>query len=371
MSGKARHFYAGGNTSVGFYSLFDSVFQDVERKLILKGGPGTGKSTLMKTVGDRFLQAGFDVEFIHCASDNGSLDGFIVPSLKLGMVDGTAPHVIDPRYPGVVDEILNLGDFWDGSKLYLHKKEVIALTDEISANFASAYERFAEAKIIHDEWEQYYIEGMDFNKMSAMTDELIQKVIAIVPDKGGSGRERHLFMGAATPDGSRDFYDNLTGHLDRRFIIKGKPGSGKSTLLKKIATAALTKGYAVERYHCGFDPHSLDMILLPELSIALLDGTAPHVLDPSRPNDELVDPFLYMDQQVYEKNLQQIEEVEQRYRKVVAEGTAFLAKAKDRHDELEAIYVSAMDFERMGQQSRKVVNHFFRIGNDVGIPEVL
>ena len=47
VSGKIIRYFAGGNTARGFYSLFDSSLEGLNRIFILKGGPGTGKSFLM------------------------------------------------------------------------------------------------------------------------------------------------------------------------------------------------------------------------------------------------------------------------------------------------------------------------------------
>lgn len=356
MTGKARHFFPGGNTAVGFYSFYDSAFELVERKYILKGGPGTGKSTLMKKVGRQLLDKGFDVEFLHCSSDNNSLDGIIAPALKLGIVDGTAPHIVDPKFPGVVDEIVNLGDFWDRSKLQEHGAEIVSLTKQITANFQKAYEKFADAKELHDDLEALYLAGMDFARANEITDELISKIVEPAVQKPERGHDRHLFMGAATPEGPRNFYDNLTDELDLRFIIKGRAGTGKSTMLKKIAEAAMAKGYDTELFHCGFDPESLDMVIVPQLSVAVLDGTAPHVVNPSRPNDYVVDMFQCVDPLVYQKNVQQIEAVEGQYSAVMKQGTSFLAAAKQLHDELESYYINAMDFEQLEAKRQQILH---------------
>ena len=45
-------------------------------------------------------------------------------------------------------------------------------------------------------------------------------------------------------------------------------------MLKKLAKAAEEKGFEVEVYHCGFDPNSLDMVIVRELGFAIL--IAPH-----------------------------------------------------------------------------------------------
>jgi ABC-type Mn2+/Zn2+ transport system ATPase subunit len=144
MSGNIRNFYAGGNTAKGFYSFYDSAFAGLNRLFILKGGPGTGKSTLIRTIGENMVRRGYDIEFYHCSSDNGSLDGVIIPSLKIGIVDGTAPHVIEPKAPGAVEEYVNLGQAWDSNKLAKQRQEIEQLSSEISASFQTAYRDFRQ-----------------------------------------------------------------------------------------------------------------------------------------------------------------------------------------------------------------------------------
>jgi chromosomal replication initiation ATPase DnaA len=62
--GKSRHFFPGGNTSQGFYSFYHYLVKPtVKRKFILKGGPGVGKSHLMKQIGTHFLDKGQSIEY--------------------------------------------------------------------------------------------------------------------------------------------------------------------------------------------------------------------------------------------------------------------------------------------------------------------
>ena len=37
------------------------------------------------------LNRGYDVEFHHCSSDASSIDGVVIPALKIALVDGTTP----------------------------------------------------------------------------------------------------------------------------------------------------------------------------------------------------------------------------------------------------------------------------------------
>ena len=69
--------------------------QDGWRTLIIKGGPGGGKSTLLARVYEAFAKRFDDIELIHCSSDVESVDAVIMPKIKVAVVDGTPPHAKD------------------------------------------------------------------------------------------------------------------------------------------------------------------------------------------------------------------------------------------------------------------------------------
>lgn len=344
MAGIIRNYFAGGNTAHGFHSLFDSNLEGLDRLFILKGGPGTGKSSLMKKIGNDLAKKGHDIEFLYCSSDSNSVDGVIVPKLKVGIVDGTAPHVIEPKAPGAVEEYINLGEAWDSEKLTLKKDKIVSLNKQISEAFQTAYATFNSALKIHDDWETIYIGSMDFDKADYLTGRLIDTFFGKMKLNKPS-LVRHRFLGAATPIGAVDFIPNLTEDIPKRYFIKGRPGSGKSTMLKKLASSAEAKGIDVEVYHCGFDANSLDMLIFRELGIAIFDSTAPHEYFPSRDGDEIIDMYdTVIAPGTDEIFADRIAEVAARYREKMKEATSYLAMAKTLREELEAIYVENMDF---------------------------
>lgn len=133
MKGRVIKFFPGGNTAYGFHSFYDNIIEaDANRIYILKGGPGVGKSTFMRSIGEAVQALGYDIEFHCCSSDNGSLDGLVIPSIRVALLDGTSPHLVDPKNPGAVDEILNLGDFWDEGGIREKRDEILAVNKEIS-----------------------------------------------------------------------------------------------------------------------------------------------------------------------------------------------------------------------------------------------
>ena len=91
-------YYLGANAPGGFYSLYDQLLapREAEEVLILKGGAGCGKSTLMRHVAAQAEARGIPVEYIPCSGDPDSLDAILLPDRRAAIVDGTAPHGTAP-----------------------------------------------------------------------------------------------------------------------------------------------------------------------------------------------------------------------------------------------------------------------------------
>jgi hypothetical protein len=357
-----KNFYAGSNSSQGFYSLYDQATKELDRLYILKGGPGTGKSTFMRKIGLVLMDKGFDLEYLHCSSDNKSIDGIIIPKLKVGIVDGTAPHIIEPKYPGVVEKVIDLGTFRNDAYLAQFKNIIISLTNDISTNFKAAYHTMQEAKGIHLKKEEIYVGSMSFEKANNVTQDLVRSIFDQPFEKEVNPKVTKRFFGASTPKGAVNFIDNITEDITRRYIIKGRPGSGKSTLMKKIGSHAESHGLSVEYYPCAFDPNSMDMVIIPSLSVAVVDGTAPHVVDPFRLNDVVVDMFrLCMDTSVEETYKETLGELNLSYQNKMTLATNFLSEAKRLHDRLEEYYKRSMDFEKVDKKREDVLQEILYI----------
>ncbi len=137
-----KRYFAASNTERGFVSYFAENFRDrADRCYIIKGGPGTGKSRLMRELANAAENAGGAVEYYYCSSDPVSLDGLYMTfgSESIAVLDGTAPHAEDVRSAGTVDNILDLGRFWDAKILREHGEDIIKLVKKKGAAYAAAY----------------------------------------------------------------------------------------------------------------------------------------------------------------------------------------------------------------------------------------
>ncbi|TVX96486.1 PRK06851 family protein [Cohnella terricola] len=342
MSGTLYRFYAGGNTAQGYSSLLHSSLQGLEHLYVLQGGAGLGKYCDLRSIGERLAAAGEEVWMIYCSSDPNALDGIIVPGPKIGIIDGTTPNAIIPQVTGVSVRVVNLDEAYTEHRLEALAPEIEKLNGEISRGYEAAYSGFDEALRVHDEWEKVYIANMDYRAADELTQECI---LLLLGDQARerSGRVDHRFLGAATPQGAVDFVPVLTEGL-KRYLLKGRPGSGKSTLLKKLASAAAERGFDVEIYHCGFDPNSLDMVIVRELGFAIFDSTAPHEYFPDRPTDEIIDMYeRCIAPGTDEVHSDTLAPIKQQYAAAMKQSIGQLTETRALQDRLEQLYVQTLD----------------------------
>ena len=107
-------------------------------------------------------------------------------------------------------------------------------------------------------------------------------------------RSCDFFLGATTPAGFKGYFEALRKEPDlRMYLIKSGPGCGKSTLMKQLARCAEAKGETIQRIHCASDPDSLDGVIFCGQKAAIVDATAPHVVEPDAPGADEVVVSLY------------------------------------------------------------------------------
>ena len=349
---KVRHVFPGGNTCNGFFSFYNQMVSPaVKRKFILKGGPGVGKSTLMKRLGEDCSAAGIAVEYHWCSSDNNSLDGVVLGAGEYCVLDGTAPHVVDPVYPGAVDEIINLGEYWDRNLIEQNRDSIVTLTGKIGRCFSRAYRRLKESRLAMDEWASYYDEIIN-------TEAVSRNVLALAADflagaASYSGPDRHLFASAITPLGLVNFADSLLEDDTSVFAIKGSPGSGKAHLFSHILDLIKIRAIRAEIYHNPLEPSDVDIILLPETKAVLIDLSGYLSSYETAVSGHKVKRMLDFDPlipaEAIEKSGSLIRAARQRFDAGIKDAIAHIKTAKDYHDELETYYTPAMDLESIEQ----------------------
>jgi hypothetical protein len=252
--GRIKRAFLGGNTEQGFHSYYDNILpkEKAIKIFIIKGGPGVGKSTFMKEVGKVLHNKGYDLEYMHCSSDVKSIDGLVIPKLNIALLDGTFPHVVEPKYPGVIDETIDLGRFWDIGGIE-NKRELIINESVKKTNlFNRAYRYLKASGLIHQDIAQLNSLLINSVKVNTIAIEIVDEIFKYDNISPVEGRERRLFASAITPEGLINYLDTILT-TETVYGIKGEPGSGSQRILIKVRDAALERGYYTECFFlCPF-----------------------------------------------------------------------------------------------------------------------
>ncbi|MDD4570534.1 MAG: AAA family ATPase [Tepidanaerobacteraceae bacterium] len=344
--GNVIRYFPGNNTPDGYYSFFNHIlpWKKARRIIIIKGGPGVGKSTMIRKITKELTQRGLDIELLHCTADSNSLDGLIVKDYNIAVVDGTAPHIIDPKFPGCVDEIINFGEFWDETGLQKNKEQIFVLQEKVSQLYKRVYKYLKTSRLIFDDLEDIYSGVVDFRLAETKTDDILYTVFKDVERNNKISFQRHMFASGITPEGPINFLDSLFNDINRRFIISGYPGTGKSTLLQRVMDQAISKGLNVDVFHCSMNPEKIEHIIIKEINVGFITSIKPHLLSNIRKDDETID----MNSVLNISKLNNLETFIEYNNSISWElfnmAIKTLQNVKKTRNELETIYASKMNF---------------------------
>lgn len=352
---KEKHIFAGNNTSKGFYSCFDSIFNptDLNHFYILKGGPGVGKSLFMKKFAAEMAKKNYSIEYVHCSSDNESLDGIIIQELKLAFVDGTAPHTIDPIIPGAVDEIVNLGEFLDSSQLEKHKHQIMQINQNKSHLYKSAYRYLQTAGIISEEINSLYDKFININKFNEMCKEAIDKLFKEDTYLQKTSKIRKAFSEAYTANG----YISRTKALcqERRvWAIIGENTNYTSDFLNKIKDEAIKRSYDVELYLMPLNPEKLQHIFIPEKNLYVISSES-YVTNGF---EKVFDIHGIMDTDNLRTHISEIENNLHLKELIIKNALEKLSETKKYHELLEIFYINSMNFMGVDEVFNNILNKY-------------
>ncbi len=355
--GKVKEVFPGGNTYKGFYSFYDYIIQNDEANRIfcIKGGPGVGKSSFMKAIAREFVELGYDVELHHCSSDNDSLDGVVIKQARVALLDGTAPHIVDPKNPGAVDEILNFGHFWNEAGFEIERDTIINLNKDIKGFFNSSYHYLMSAKEMQDDIEIAVEEAVDNVKFNKLLLNLKAELTGNLESTGNAGKERHLFDSAITPDGLMDYIDTIINDTYKCYFFEGIHAKGISEIMNVLAKEYLQRGYEVELYHQPLNPDRIQTVIIEKLGIAFtvnskLKDRAFRIVD----LDEAIIPEKL---RVREELISKDKEMKEM---LLNEAYNRINMAKKKHDDMEKSYIPQMDFAAVTEFRKHIIERIKR-----------
>lgn len=342
-------FFLGSNTGAGFRSYFNELLgPDADCRLfILKGGPGTGKSSLMKKIAAALEARGDTVTYVHCASDPGSLDAVIDPEARIAVADGTSPHTLDPRCPGAAELIFNAGDGWDAGKLVANKKEIALLSNAISIRHGRATSCIKAADALLENNRRVAEGYVDRAAVSEFVWDFFHGL-----EREGVGREKTRLLSAVSV-GETVFFENTLHLLSRKiYAITDEYGAAAHLLIGELRRAALSLGVNVVACPCSVSAEpKLEHLILPAFGTSFTSVNSFH--GDAAGKAELPSFMRPIPARADESRMRAHLETA---RMLIAEAASEVADAKLLHDELEAYYVRAMDFSCLDRIRERILS---------------
>ncbi len=350
-------FFLGANTPEGFHSLFSELYDanDGWNAYIIKGGPGTGKSGLMKNLAAAADQAGLSAERVICSSDPDSIDAVIIPQLRVSIADGTAPHVIEPQYPGAVEQLVNLGEYWNTAAMRENAEKIIELTKmnkllhrRCTGFIAAAGSLLADSRrlacscVIKEKAERYAL-------------RFVSRELGTL---NGTGKEYKRFLSAVTPKGYYTNTQTVPELSDRIFMLCDEFGGVSSVLMPLIKKYALANGHKVISCLNPFDPNGApEQLIFPEKRVAVLTSNRLHPFKEISARN--IHSKRFTDTEELAKKKHRLSFNSKAFSELLGEAVSLLQGAKATHDRLEALYISEMSFEGVNQKCESLKNEIF------------
>lgn len=343
-------FFAGCNTENGFRGVYDTIADEdaVERVYIIKGGSGTGKSTLMRKLAEDAERKGFGCTYYLCGSDPSSLDAVVLDK-RIVVLDGTPPHAREMQYPGAASELIDVTRFWDSGILAEHRERIRELCTAKKQAFSAAYRYLKAASLLENE--TYGITGkmIDTEKLHAFCRRMLINVKKKISPQGTKGKLQPVYTHGIGMQGlvRTDAFLKLT---QNHYYIEDAYGTA-GNFFTILAESCQDAGYDVLLAKLPLNDR-IAAAVIPALSLSVMTG-----------EDNASDKTIHMTRFLKKEPLdvQKIDAQKGKLRlankcmaSLLQDCTESFREAGEAHFALEKIYGAAMDFKALNRFTEAV-----------------
>lgn len=339
MEKQVCDFFLGANTPQGFVSLFPQLAEEDASFYIsaIKSGPGCGKSTFLRQIAD--WDGSGRVERFFCSSDPDSLDGVLRHDDHLAVLDGTAPHVYDPPFPGVQGGYITLPAFLDPAGLAGKRSRLEQLSRRSKEHYAQAYRLLGAAALLEERMQTQL-------RPLSSPQRLLRRAAGIasreVPKRapGGVGIKRLRFLDGMTPQGPIFLRNTVSALADRVYLLEDRCGLS-AEMLSFLCDQALAQGCEVYACLNPQNPATILHLLLPGLGLAFITEDGTRMPDAEVYRRIRIDA--YLPPEALRPIRGKLRLLMQLRTSILEDAAAELSAAHSLHDEIEGIYRPHLD----------------------------
>lgn len=327
-------FFLGANSGVGFYSLYDGFCAGRGDFLnLIKAGPGGGKSRFMREIASAAAQRGYDTQCILCSGDPSSLDAVYIPALRLGYMDATAPHALEPRCFAQNSRYVNLGEF---CKSFCDPRTE-PLMQKYRSEYNAAYAYLSAAASVEKVGASEVITPDIITKTRRRARSAAQRELG--KGQQGEGSVAYRFISCISCEGKLTLTDSINKLCKRIYVLDDRCFLARE-YLDELLCEAKRRQESVIACPSALLPDTLEALLLPQRSLGFVSR---RVMQP-----ESAWRHVRLDALVPRESAREargaLRKNESIRRELTLEALRLLARAKEHHDELERVYNPHVDF---------------------------
>lgn len=244
---KNRHYFASAFTGRGYLSFWADHFQELKRLYLLQGNTPGGHSLVLRSLGLALTDRGYRVNYYHRAEDHLMVEGLTVPSLGFGVMSGHHPYAVQKFFPVHLETVI----------MELPGR---AVPDNVNTIFERVLKIVKSAREVYQSGTRTSDKAAEQWDAKFWIEEFQEKPSNL----------RHYFAGSVS--GGLNLSGDFFECCKKRYLIKGSLGSGTS-VMRDILVDALSRRYIVEAYHSIIEPSDLVVLYIPEVQVAVINGT--------------------------------------------------------------------------------------------------
>jgi len=228
---------------------------------------------LMKKAAAHAEQLGMLVHRIPCSSDPDSLDGILIPEVRYAVVDGTAPHIVEPQLCGCGERYIDLGSGYDTERLQNCRPIFLEIQQARQRCYPKATACLKAAAALEH----------TVDSAPPLNRSILRKAIR---DHGTGGKIRTVFLSGHTPQGRITFWETVQTLCPDVYLLRSSMRE-ITAFLRDAVQLAVSCGYDCLVCDSSLLPGTFwEHILIPELGLAFVSdsplspypGTAKQVL---------------------------------------------------------------------------------------------
>lgn len=248
--------------------------------------------------------------------------------------------MVEPKYPGVVERYVNMGDCYDKEALWPLRQEIMDCMSGYKGCYQRAYRCLgAAAEIMEDQRSALLTEALSQKLAKRAHGILVREA----PRRKGEapGRVKLRFLSAVTHHGVMCLYDTALAQCSRIYALTDTCGLAHEMLIHLLA-GITTAGYDAVACPDPMAPDRLAHLLVPQLDLAFLTSAAA-LSFPEEPYRR-IRLEAAADSELLRHSRPRLRFAKKVSAALTEEAVSSLALAKAMHDDLEAIYNPHVDF---------------------------